>query len=182
MKRFHQRVGVLLALLTSGLVIPVSTSSAGEGTFKLKPAAERKHLPRFELETLEGKRLRNGDVEGRVSVISFWATWCTPCKYELSALDAYRQEAGADRLALYAIATDGPETVASVRSIVRQKRWSHKVATDPSGSVAAKLNPRGSVPYTLFLDREGRIAYAHGGYQSGDEGHYAKLLEQLLAE
>ena len=48
--------------------------------------------------------------------------------------------------------------------------------------MSAKLNPRGSVPYTIFLDRSGRIAYAHGGYQSGDEVHYRALLDQLLAE
>ncbi len=48
----------------------------------------RKSLSRFELKSLDGKRVRSKVLDGKVGVVSFWATWCKPCKQELDALDA----------------------------------------------------------------------------------------------
>ncbi|MFC1612148.1 TlpA disulfide reductase family protein [Myxococcota bacterium] len=149
---------------------------------EVKSADSRVSLARFELKSLAGRRVRDKDLAGKVAVISFWATWCAPCKQELEALDALLKKRQDGELAVLAIATDGPETLSAVRSTVKRKRWSFLAAADPEGSVTAALNPRGSVPYTLFVDREGRIAYVHAGYRSGDEAKYAEIIAALVAE
>jgi hypothetical protein len=81
-----------------------------------------------------------------------------------------------------AIATDGPETLSVVRSVSRRKRWGVTVLTDTDGAVNSLLNPRGTIPYSVFVDRRGRVAYVHAGYKSGDEAQYEKVLKKLLAE
>lgn len=146
----------------------------------LEAPDERKSLSRFELKSLDGKRVRSKDLAGKVAVVSFWATWCKPCKLELDALDALLKKH--EEVAVLAIATDGPETQSAVRSTVRRKRWKFTNAADPDGSVGASLNPRGSVPFTLFVDKSGKIAYVHAGYRSGDESKYAEVIAALLAE
>ena len=122
---------------------------------------ERKSMSRFELKSLDGKRVRSKDLAGKVAVVSFWATWCNPCKQELDALNALVKKN--ENLTVLAIATDGPETQSAVRSTVRRKRWKFINAADPDGSVGASLNPRGSVPFTMFVDKNGKIAYVHAG-------------------
>jgi peroxiredoxin len=143
---------------------------------------KRKSLARFEVKTLKNKRVSSRDMKGKVTVISFWATWCTPCKQELAALDIIRKKEKKRGLDVLAIATDGPETLSGVRSEARKRKWDLTVATDPDGKVSAKLNPRGTIPYTIFVDRQGRIAHIHAGYKKGDEAGYVKVLEKLLAE
>jgi peroxiredoxin len=149
---------------------------------ELTPPDARRPLARFELKDLKGKRVSSRDLDGKVAVISFWATWCTPCKQELSALDSFRKQYKSQGLTVLAIATDGPETLSLVRSTARRKRWRLTVLTDTDGAVNSLLNPRGTVPYSVFVDRRGRIAYVHAGYKSGDEVKYKKVLKSLLAE
>lgn len=149
---------------------------------ELKPPDARRPLARFELKDLKGKRVSSRDLKGKVAVISFWATWCTPCKQELSALDSFRKKYKGRDLTVLAIATDGPETLSVVRSVARRKRWGLTVLTDKDGAVNSLLNPRGTIPYSVFVDRRGRIAYVHAGYKSGDEAKYKEVLKSLLAE
>ncbi len=151
------------------------------GAAELAAPADRPALARFTVTTLEGKRLREKDLTGKVGVISFWATWCSPCKQELDALSALAAKHG-EALRVVAIATDGPETRATVRSVAGRKAWKVTVALDEEGAVGAQLNPRGSVPFTLFVDRQGRIAAVHPGFKSGDEAAYAAVISALLAE
>lgn len=140
----------------------------------------RKSLKRFEVKSLDGKRVRSKDLSGKVAVVSFWATWCKPCKLELDALNA--MVAKHENLIVLAVATDGPETQADVRSTVRRKKWKFINAADPDGRVGSSLNPRGSVPFTMFVDKTGKIAYVHAGYRAGDESKYVEVLAALLAE
>jgi peroxiredoxin len=166
-----------------GWVIMIWLALAGAAlAAELTPPADRRPLARFELKDLEGKRVSSRDLEGKVAVISFWATWCTPCKQELSALDTFRKQYKSRDLTVLAIATDGPETFSLVRSTARRRRWGLTVLTDADGAVNSLLNPRGTVPYSVFVDRRGRIAYVHAGYKSGDEARYKDVLKELLAE
>jgi len=159
-----------------GLALLPAVALAGD----LEAPDARKSLSRFELKSLDGKRVRSKNLDGKVGVVSFWATWCAPCKQELDALNALVKKH--DDLTVLAIATDGPETQSDVRSTVRRKRWKFINAADPDGSVGASLNPRGSVPFTIFVDKRGKVAYVHAGYRSGDESKYAEVIAALLAE
>ncbi len=160
------------------LLIVVLTSLPVRG----ESVADRPKLARFSLKTLDGKRFESKKLVGSVAVVSFWATWCQPCKRELSELDRFRKRFEDRGLVVVAIATDGPETLSAVRSTVRRKRWKVTALTDPDGTAGALLNPRGSVPYTLFIDRAGRVAHIHSGFQAGDESKYLEVIERLLAE
>ena len=161
--------------LSVALSLPAAALAAD-----LEAPDERKSLARFELKSLDGKRVRSKDFDGKVAVVSFWATWCKPCKQELDALNELMKKH--DELTVLAIATDGPETQSDVRSTLRRKRWKFINAADADGSVGSSLNPRGSVPFTMFVDKNGKVAYVHAGYRSGDESKYAQVVAALLAE
>lgn len=121
-------------------------------------------------------------LKGKVTVLAFWASWCSPCKLELSALADLRARLKRDDLEVVAVTADGPETISTVRSLVAAKKWQLTVASDAEGQLGNSLNPRGHMPHSVFVDRAGRIAYAHTGFKSGDEKIYDRIIEQLLAE
>jgi peroxiredoxin len=146
------------------------------------PPESRADAGDFDLDDLEGNARSLGEFEGKVVIISFWATWCTPCLQELPFLDALYVEHGSDDLVVLAVSTDGPETTAQVRAISRRSDWSMPVLLDVDGSVMARLNPRGTQPFTIFVDRQGRIAHTHEGYVSGDEVSHAAVARALIAE
>lgn len=136
----------------------------------------------FELDNLSGDSIELSDFAGKVVVISFWATWCQPCLQELPHMDRFLTQYEDDGLVVLAITTDGPESQSEVRSLARRNRWGFEVLTDLDGSVAAVVNPRGTNPFTVFVDRQGRVASEHEGYSSGDEVQHEATIQALLAE
>jgi cytochrome c biogenesis protein CcmG/thiol:disulfide interchange protein DsbE len=167
---------VLPALMTLSLVGASAPSLAGE------PAERRSSAPQFSLRDLSGKSVALSDYAGKVVVVSFWATWCAPCLQELPFLDKFYKEYEKKGLVVLAVATDGPETASKIRGVVKRKRFTMPVVHDANGSLVASLNPRATNPYTVFIDRRGRIASQHEGYTPGDEKGYETLIRKLLAE
>ena len=164
-----------LCLLT--LLITAGSAHAVE----LKPASERSTVPGFALKDLKGQPVRLAAFKGKVIVISFWATWCEPCMQELPHLNRKALDLP-DDLVVLAISTDNAQTVNKVRSTVKRERWKVPVLLDTSGQVSGDLNPRGAHPYTMFIDRTGRLAADHDGYAPGDEVGMLALIDRLIAE
>jgi peroxiredoxin len=138
-------------------------------------------VPNFSLNNLDGEQVQLSDYAGQVVVVNFWATWCVPCLQELPFLQDYYTEFEDQGLVVLAISRDGPETFSQVRRVARRYRWTMPVLLDQEGSAAALVNPRDATPYTLFIDRTGRLAYEHEGYTPGVETEYRDHLIELLA-
>ena len=168
-----------LCLLVSGLMSPFSPAIAGD----LISPAQRQTVQDFKLDTLNGDTASLTEHRGDVVVVSFWATWCEPCKKELNDLaELLRNDPNLKNIKVLAVATDAPETLPEVRKTVEKNQWPFIVPLDPDGSVMSRLNPRGATPFSIFLDREGRKAYEHEGYKPGDMSTYQTHLLALQAE
>lgn len=146
----------------------------------LTPAGERPVVADFKLPTLKGKRARLADTRGKVTVVTFWATWCKPCKQELPFLS--KLGAAHDDVEILAINTDGPDTRSQVRRLVKSKKLKMPVLLDPDGNLTQRLNPRKQMPLTLFIDASGRLAATKEGFASGDEKTITAMVDRLRAE
>ena len=146
----------------------ISVSSIGQS----------KTLPSINVKTLKGKTFNIQDVEnnGNPIVISFWATWCKPCKKELNAIaevyDDWQEETG---VKLIAISIDDTRSSSKVAPYVNSADWEYDVFLDANRDLARSLGIS-TVPHTFLLNGDKNIVWEHKGYIDGDE---YELYEQI---
>ena len=111
------------------------------------------------LERPEGGWLDMATLRGRPLVLNFWATWCPPCIEELPEIDRFARENAPLGWQVVGLAVDSP---GPVRQFLARQPLSFPVGlaglagTDLSRALG---NERGSLPYTVVFDREGRVAH-----------------------
>jgi peroxiredoxin len=172
-------LGALIGLIGPTQWTPLSLTSTAMAAPLITPA-KRAMVNDFELKDLKGKLVRLSDYKGQVVLVNFWATWCAPCKQEIPHLNRMLKSYKDQGFTVLAISTDSPQTLSQVGRLAR--RWAVTTLLDPEGQVVATLNPRGVAPYTLFVDRQGRMALDHDGYHSGDEVKMEEAVKALLTE
>ena len=131
---------------TAATLLSLQSESAG--------ASEREKsgspLAHFNLPGLDGETVRSDAYTGSPLIISFWATWCEPCKKELNDLKELLKKPRFKDVKVIAVATDAPETLPAVRATVDEKAWPFIIALDSDGAVMARLNPRGATPFSIL--------------------------------
>jgi len=140
-----------------------------------------KKLPNVKLTDMNGKQINTAELgfKGPI-VISFWATWCSPCKKELNTIqDLYSEwqaETGFNRVA---VSIDDEKTKNQVPVYVNGKGWDYLVLMDPNGDFKRAMGVN-NVPHTFLIDTNGEIVYSHNNYAPGDEEKlYTKIKETV---
>jgi thiol-disulfide isomerase/thioredoxin len=137
-------------------------------------------LPSVNIKTLEGQNINTSSIsnDGNPIIISFWATWCSPCKRELNNIsDVYDDWVEETGVKLIAVSIDDARQVFKVGPYVEGVGWDYDVLLDTNGDFKRAMNVN-NVPFTIILDGAGNIVYEHNNYAEGDEDEmYAKLLE-----
>jgi len=134
-------------------------------------AQDAQKLPSVTVKQLDGKSmdLATYGENGKLTVISFWATWCTPCKKELDAInDIYEDWQEEFDVELLAITIDNARQLTKVPGIVMTKGWEFDVLSADQNEIQTALNFQ-TIPQTFLVDKEGNIVYSHSGYVPGDE-------------
>lgn len=178
-------IGFLFAILccSLGCAGPQKEGVQGGGVKDAgeKSGSGKQVIGDFVLRDLKGKRVQFKDFNGKVVLISFWATWCEPCKHELPLLQEMWQRLQDQGFELVSIAVDPPDLESQLRQMVRRYRYKFPVLLDQETEVSNRFNPTMDLPFSILVDRGGRIAAIHQGYKTGDEVTIEKKVNDLLA-
>lgn len=139
----------------------------------------QQRLPSTTVQTMEGKKVdsRTFSNDGKPIIINFWATWCAPCKKELSAIaEKYADWQARTGVKLIAISIDDARSMARVKPYVAGQDWEYEVYLDPNGDLKRALNVN-NVPHTFLVNGAGEIVWQHNNYEPGDEN---ELFQQVL--
>ncbi len=100
---------LLLLLLTALLALP-TTLMAGADRPDVPPAASVSvgaTAPDFALQTLDGKTYELSDLQGKVVLVNFWATWCPPCRAEMPSMETLYEKLRGPNFELLAVNVEG---------------------------------------------------------------------------
>lgn len=176
------RISLAMLLLTSLTAIPACGPTGTASSSSTRPVLVQgggATVADFTLKDVDGKSHSLSEHLGKsVVVISFWASWCEPCKRELAKLDELYRTRKGQGLVVLAISMDEPETQGEARTFVKQRGFSFPVLLDTESSVAARLNPKRSAPFNLIINKNQQVIWSHEGYVPGDE---VALAEAVLA-
>lgn len=142
--------------------------------------------PDFELETLDGERVRLRDLRGQVVVLDFWATWCGPCRRGLPLLQDFDDWVRANDKPVRVFAVDTFERGRTIEDWRKAAKgfWSKKSFTMPSlldfENRAAIAYGVSGIPATFVIDRDGRVARVHQGFDPGMKDSLIRDVEPLL--
>jgi thiol-disulfide isomerase/thioredoxin len=137
-------------------------------------------LPDLSVRLLDGKQVRLSTLleEGPL-LVSFWATWCAPCKKEMIFLEEFHQKYNVNSFRVLAISTDSPKSMSKVKSYIRAKKHTFLVGIDPNQEIAKKMNAL-LMPTTLILNKDRKVSWYHQGFIPGDEKEIEAQIRAVL--
>jgi cytochrome c biogenesis protein CcmG, thiol:disulfide interchange protein DsbE len=127
------------------------------------------------LMTLDGKRISTADLAGHVVILTFWATWCGPCRQELPLLSAYAARHSEDGLLVLGFTLDGPEDLRKVQAVAQSLSF-------PVGLLANSSLPGYGriwrIPVNFTIDRQGRLI--DNGWKDKDATWTLERLDRIV--
>jgi thiol-disulfide isomerase/thioredoxin len=160
-----------ISCLAMGLACLVVTTS-GQSREKLKVG----DLPPQRL----FRSVNLSDYRGRVVVMTFWASWCGPCRQEIPVLAGLQAEVARDRLEILAI--NWGEDWDKFHEIKRKLGNVDLTLLSDSDGTLGKQFDVDSIPHMLIIGKDGRIAALHIGYSADAIPVFVREINALLAE
>lgn len=142
-------------------------------------------MPEIVLKDMNGKSKNVAEYSksGKITIINFWATWCTPCKKELNNIHESLYETWKNEydVTFVAVTIDDSRNVMKVKPYVAGQGWEYEILLDVNRELLRALNGQ-NVPYTIVLDKTGKIVWSHNGYIEGDEFKLQDKLKELAGK
>jgi thiol-disulfide isomerase/thioredoxin len=157
--------------------IIVSLCLAAPLSAELATPKARKAAPDFTLRDANGAAVRLKAFKGKVVLLDFWATWCAPCKLEIPWFIEFQEAYSPRGMSSIGIAMDD-EGWKTVGPYLTEHPISYLIVT--TDAKVAKGYRVTSLPVTLLIDRNGKIAARHDGLV--DRAAFERDLRTLLDE
>lgn len=178
---------VLIALIVAIIVWPTESNAAtANGVVEQDDIAQTTLIhtgdtaPDFTVEMLNGEKVTLSSLRGKVVLLSFWATWCPPCRQELAHLqkgviDVF---AGSD---LVVLPISRGEKRATVEAFINKMNYKFDVGLDGNQSIYRKYATN-YIPRSFVVDKSGKVVYVAVGYDEQIGAEINKAIATALGE
>jgi thiol-disulfide isomerase/thioredoxin len=126
--------------------------------------AQKSSLPNITVKTINNNNFNVQQLKTEpLIILSFWATWCSNCIYELDEIsDEYTNWQNETKVKLVAVSIDDNRTISRVKPFLKSHQWNYLVLLDTNQEFKRYLNIN-AIPFTLIL-KKGKIIYKKTGY------------------
>lgn len=198
-KRYKRRgsalmLGIILVVLiafTAYLIIslPENEAQAAEGSVATLVEDEPDDLakttlinagdvaPDFTVEMLDGSKVTLSELQGKPTLLIFWATWCPPCRLELSKLQEHIIDRYGDKINVLPISRG--EERAKVEEYISKMGYTFAVGLDGDQSIYRKYATN-YIPRCFVIDAKGKVLYSGVGYDEAIANEVEQNIEKAL--
>ena len=136
--------------------------------------------PDFKVDMFDGERVKLSELRGKVVLVTFWATWCPPCREELRFAQSDLIDRYKDKPFVFLPISRGEEygTVAAFR---KRMGYTFPMGLDTDRFVYSKFATNG-IPRNFLIDAEGRVAALTIGFDKAEFVELIKSIDKLLAD
>lgn len=159
---------LLFILLFLGLVFPLT---AQENTTLVKVGSE---VPEFKVKMFDGQTIDIKELRGKVVLLNFWATWCPPCRMELSKVQKEIIDRFQDKDFVF-LPISRQDSYDKIKTFREQTGHTFPMGMDPERKIYA-LFATASIPRNFIIDKKGKISFLEIGY---DEESLKKLISEI---
>lgn len=142
-------------------------------------AADADAAANFTLKSRMGENIRLSEHRGEVVLINFWASWCGPCRQEMPELEALHQRYKNLGFTVFGINVEQDRE--NAERVLDDLGLSFPILFDDNNDVS-ELYDVDAMPFTVLVDRGGKMRFAHKGYKPGYESLYDQQIRELIKE
>lgn len=132
--------------------------------------------PDFTAEMTDGSSFTLSEQKGKVVLLNFWATWCSPCVGEMPAFERLYEEYGDE---IQILAVNSGEEKEIVDEFLQEKNYTFPIAYDEKNEISEKY-PSEGIPYTLIIGKDGKVEDVFVGAQDSETQY--KIYRRALRE
>jgi peroxiredoxin len=153
----------------------IETGLGGHGSGGQMTALNGKPAPDFHLAALHGHTVSPADFRGKMLVVTFWASWCAPCRMELPALEKFYRQTHKGDANYEIVSINIDEERAAAESAATELKLPFAVLLDPASKILRAYNVD-AIPALFVIDKDGKVIHAQVGFQPGLEFILAQQL------
>jgi thiol-disulfide isomerase/thioredoxin len=173
--------GNLALAAIAAVFLCAAPTAAAEPPQTLTALAVIKIAPDITLDIVDGVKLNLSDLRGKVVVVNFWASWCTPCRREMPSLERLQGLMKGERFEIVAVnAGEDEDEIAEFRGDIKPA-LTFRLALDRNAYAMRAFSVAG-LPTTYVIDRRGQVVYRAVGGRLFDDPEIVGLLKALAAK
>lgn len=176
-KKSNKSLWVMLALIVV-IIVAILLLPSGEAEKESETQTESTTLvkagnmaPDFTVEMVDGSSVTLGDLKGNVVLLNFWATWCPPCRQELTRVQT-------DIMFVFLPVSRGEKREA-VEAFREKTGYTFPMGLDPARTVYDRYASN-YIPRNFVIDRKGKVVLATVGYDEHEFEELIRTIEKTL--
>jgi len=129
------------------------------------------NLPEFQAKNVAGKVVSRDSIlsQNKITVINFWATWCSPCKLEMREINKLSSQLDFKDIQFISVSIDEAKDIEAAKTYFKTSKYPWKLYLDTNKELLNKVlavteNTSTAIPISIVIDKNGQIVGYHTGF------------------
>ena len=147
-----------------------------------QPASLSKQFSDMTWASMDGSEQRVGDLQGKVLILDFWATYCEPCREEIPHLNSIQAKYGSNDVMVVGLNVGGDDDRPKIPAFVKELKLSYPVAFPDDELLSYVSGDDDRIPQTAVFDRHGNLVEKFVGFDRSVESQLDRAVEMALKQ